>query len=84
MFLTLKKFLNKFCRGKNLIWQILNINQANEFKHSQDEDRWQVIGKVKEVLFVVYTERGDITRIISARKADSQERKIYNDGTESY
>ena len=52
--------------------------------HSDEEERWQVIGKVKDILFVIYTERGDITRIISARKADSQERKMYYDGTESY
>ena len=30
--------------------------------HSDDEERWQMIGKVKDILFVVYTERGDITR----------------------
>jgi len=39
-------------------------------KHSTDtEDRWNVIGKVDDVLFVVYTERNERTRIISARKA---------------
>ena len=52
--------------------------------HSDDEDRWQVIGKVKEILFVVYTERGDFTRLISARKATAHERRIYNDSAESY
>ena len=52
------------------------IEQRDE-EHSNEEDRWQVIGKVKEVLFVVYTEREDRTRIISARKADKEERRIY-------
>jgi len=33
---------------------------------------------------VVYTERGDFTRLISARKADAYERRIYYGGTESY
>lgn len=48
--------------------------------HSADEDRRIIIGKVKEVLFVVYTERTDITRIISARKATPKERRLYYGG----
>ena len=35
------------------------------------------IGKVDKVLFVVYAERGDITRIISARRAEKKERRLY-------
>ena len=45
--------------------------------HSIDEDRYIVIGMVKNVLFVVYTMRGDMVRIISARLATKTERKIY-------
>ena len=45
---------------------------------SDNEDRWQTIGFIDEVLFVVYTERGDVTRIISARIADPFERRIYH------
>ena len=37
------------------------------------EERWQTLGIVKKVLFVVYTERGEITRIISARAANKAE-----------
>ncbi len=54
-----------------------NRIERPDYKHSQDEERWQVIGKVGEVLFVVYTERGNITRIISAREADDKEREFY-------
>ena len=36
-----------------------------------------VIGKVGEILFVVYTERGDRIRLISARLADKEEEAIY-------
>jgi uncharacterized DUF497 family protein len=36
---------------------------------SDDEDRWQTIGYCENMLFVVYTERADKTRIISARLA---------------
>ena len=46
--------------------------------HSVDEDRWQTIGLVNKVLFVVYTEQGETIRIISARMADENERSLYN------
>ena len=46
--------------------------------HSSDiEDRYNTIGMVKDVLFVVYTERHDKIRIISARIATNRERKLY-------
>ena len=38
-----------------------------------DEERWQTLGKVGKVIFVVYTERGARTRIISARIATKAE-----------
>jgi len=44
---------------------------------SNKEDRWQTMGFFNDVLFVVYTERGDVTRIISARVAEPFERRIY-------
>jgi uncharacterized DUF497 family protein len=46
-------------------------------KHSGLEDRWQVLGKAGEVLFVVYTERGEKYRVITAREAEPEERRIY-------
>ena len=58
------------------------IEQEDE-SHSDSEERWQVIGMVKNVLFVIYTERGDSTRIISARKATIQERMRYYVNRES-
>ena len=45
--------------------------------HSIEEDRYQTIGMVQNVLFVVYTERADEIRIISARKANKTERRLY-------
>jgi len=42
------------------------------------EDRWQTLGKVGKVLFVVYTERGQKLHIISARLADKNDRRSYN------
>ena len=37
----------------------------------------QALGFFDDVLFAVYTERGDITRIIQARIAEPFERRIY-------
>ena len=50
-----------------------------DFEHSIDEDRYIVIGKVGEVLFVVFTERKDVIRLISARLATNAERELYYD-----
>ena len=46
--------------------------------HSKYEDRWQTIGLVDKVLFVVYTEQRETIRIISARMADEKEQRVYN------
>ncbi len=48
--------------------------------HSDEEERYVTIGKVDKILFVVYTERGMATRLISARKADKEERRDYYAG----
>lgn len=48
--------------------------------HSDYEDRYITIGEINGiavVLMVVYTERGDAIRLISARKANKQERRMY-------
>jgi uncharacterized DUF497 family protein len=42
------------------------------------EERWQTLGMVGKVLFVVYTERGENKRLISARLAEKHERRSYN------
>jgi uncharacterized DUF497 family protein len=42
------------------------------------ETRWQTIGKVGSLLFVVYTEREKETRIVTAREAGKHERRSYN------
>lgn len=54
-----------------------NRIEIYDVEHSVDEDRYDTIGLVHDVLFVVYTERRDCTRIISARLATERERRIY-------
>ena len=48
-------------------------------EHSSEEERYNTIGLVDNILFVVYTERQNRTRIISARIASKKERNIYYD-----
>jgi uncharacterized DUF497 family protein len=52
----------------------LDMSEGN----TSGEERWQTVGKVGPVLFVVYTERGENKRIITARPADKTERRSYN------
>ena len=49
--------------------------------HSEDEDRFLEIGMsaLGRLLMVVYTARGRVIRIISARKATKTERKTYEE-----
>ena len=42
-----------------------------------NEDRFRAIGLVDDVLFVVFTERKNAIRIISARRATPKERRAY-------
>lgn len=48
-----------------------------DWQHSETEDRYNTIGMVGDVLFVVYTERRERIRLISARLATEAERKLY-------
>lgn len=74
--INLRKHGIDFTDAAQVFFDENRIEQSDEF-HSEDEDRWQVIGMVNEILFVVYTDREDRTRIISARKANKRERRIY-------
>ncbi|MBP3760667.1 MAG: BrnT family toxin [Ruminococcus sp.] len=50
--------------------------------HSNAEDRYITIGMIGEIAYivmVVYTERDDAIRLISARKATPKERRMYYD-----
>ena len=45
--------------------------------HQYMEDRYYTIGKVGDVMLVVYTERGEVLRLISARYATKAEEELY-------
>jgi len=61
-----------------------NRKERHDDDSSDDEDRWQTIGFFKKALFVVYTERGDVIRIMSARVAEPFERRIYFGNSETH
>lgn len=47
--------------------------------HSDEEERYNTIGMVDNIPFVVYTERKNRVRLISARPANRKERRLYYD-----
>ena len=53
-----------------------NFDDYDEI-HSDFEDRYKIVGKVREILVVIYTERGERNRIISARQATKSEEEEY-------
>ncbi len=57
----------------------LDDNRLDDYDdfHSDDEDRFKIIGKIRDVLVVIYTERNDRKRIISARIAEKFEKEAY-------
>ena len=60
-----------------LVFYDENRIEMYDSEHSPEEDRYNTIGMVEDVLFVVYTERKDRLRIISARLANKKERSMY-------
>ncbi len=55
-----------------------NLIEIYDEEHSDyNEDRYFAIGRVDDVLYVVFTERSDNIRLISARKASLEEEKVY-------
>lgn len=59
------------------VFQDENRLEFYDVEHSETEERYITIGRVNAVLFVVYTERGQNIRLISARMATAKERRIY-------
>ena len=56
-----------------------NVGIERDIKHQEAEERYIAIGGTlnARLLFVVFTVRGGMIRIISARKADKKERRLY-------
>lgn len=59
------------------VFEDFNRIEIYDYKHSYTEDRFCTIGLVNEILVVVYTQRNNNIRIISARRANEKERREY-------
>jgi uncharacterized DUF497 family protein len=53
-------------------------------RHSSEEERLVLLGLSRErrLLAVMFTERGEAVRLISARRATSRERRDYGEGAQ--
>ncbi len=74
--------LRKHKLGFDEAMRVFDDRNRKEFYdalHSREENRFFTIGMVRDILFVVYTERREAIRIISARKANEKEVRIYYD-----
>lgn len=78
---NLKKHGVSFHEASTVFGDPLSIT-FNDPGHSIGEHRLLTFGysRINQLLAVVHTERHVKTRIISARRATRQERKIYEDG----
>jgi hypothetical protein len=55
-----------------------NRLELPDFSDEYEEERWIMLGRVgRAILTVVFTERGERIRLISARRADPNERRTY-------
>ena len=70
-----------FHEASTVFGDLLSIT-FNDPDHSIGEHRLLTFGysRMNQLLAVVHTERHGKTRIVSARRATRQERKIYEDG----
>jgi uncharacterized protein len=70
-----------FEEAKTVFGDPLSVT-IDDFRHSVDEHRYVDIGLSfqERLLVVVYTERGEVIRLISSREATRTERKIYEEG----
>ncbi|MBQ7199123.1 MAG: BrnT family toxin [Selenomonadaceae bacterium] len=71
-----KKHKVKFENAALVFLDEYRIENYDDF-NSDDEDRFKIVGEVEKILVVIYTEREDKTRIISARQATKFEREEY-------
>ena len=77
---NLKKHAVSFEEAVSVFADPLSLNMPDPL-HSEDEQRFLVLGVSTQnrILVVAYAERGDRTRIISARTATRRERHGYEE-----
>lgn len=75
---NLKKHSVDFVEASTVFVDPLSVTYLDP-DHSAEEDRYIIIGlsNRNRLLIVAHTDRGEITRLISAREVTSPERKLY-------
>ena len=73
---NIKKHGISFQTASRVFDDVNRIEMYDE-ENSITEDRYNTIGMVDDILFVVYTERNEKIRLISARIAEEPERRLY-------
>jgi uncharacterized DUF497 family protein len=80
-----KNKLNKKKHGFYLseivdVFDDVHLIERYDREHSSDEDRFICLGKLHDtiMLFVVFTEQGGDVHLVSARKAEPIEERLYN------
>ena len=71
-----KKHGLKFETAARIFLDENRIEEIDEV-HSDFEERIKTVGRVGKILAVIYTERGEKYRLISARQADKDEEEEY-------
>ena len=77
-----KSIANKEKHGITLdeakaLWSVLSVELKAK---TVDEPRFMMIGKIKDKFYsCIYTTRGDVIRLISARRSRKSEEEIYHD-----
>ena len=55
-----------------------NRLELPDFSSEDDEERWIILGRVgRAILSVIFTQHGERIRLISARRADPNEKRVY-------
>jgi len=76
---NLAKHKFSFADARNVFADPYRVERADD-RQSYDEDRYSVLGMVRDKLFyVAFSHREDRIRIITARRADSREHHLYHE-----
>lgn len=78
--INLRKHGVAFAQAARVFNDLARVEMPDAFE-DRAEERWLAIGRVEPyILTVVFTQRGHVTRLISARKAERHEQRIYWEG----
>jgi uncharacterized DUF497 family protein len=78
---NLRKHGIEFSEASTVFADTLSITIPDP-DHSEGEERWVTMGlsNRQRLLVVVHSDEGETSRLISARRADPQERRKYEEG----